>query len=302
MPHLKHYNAACSLCIRTRYFGADMSKPTSVLVNFVLQCGGKKSGCPFSCKVHIFNNGFSFVVALNSKIFHDVKQRYSRPIRGSLREEIKSKLRRNASVYRVHAEYDAKRTKEEKQGFNFDATGTKKTVFKTIKATATLETLLSPNISESISALHDKLHVEVNSDGKVSGVLQRVQTRPFCVWAFTEASIRLYDAIVSHPESVLSWDATGGIIKNTDTSSKQCLYYELTMSHPNIVDEDSLIPLTFMLSESQSLPVITEWLTYFKSAHKEVFSYRKTKKNSQKISFDYDNLSFSFSKSFEVYF
>ncbi|CAF4649122.1 unnamed protein product, partial [Rotaria magnacalcarata] len=48
-----------------------------------------------------------------------------------------------------------------------------------------------------------------------------------------KASIRLYDSIVNCPESVLSWDATGGIVKNS--SSKQCLYYELTITHPKIV-------------------------------------------------------------------
>ncbi|CAF4612906.1 unnamed protein product, partial [Rotaria magnacalcarata] len=51
--------------------------------------------------------------------------------------------------------------------------------------------------------------------------------------------------------SVLSWDATGGIVKNS--SSKQCFYYELPITHPNIVNEDSLVPLTFMFSESQTL-------------------------------------------------
>ncbi|CAF4564236.1 unnamed protein product, partial [Rotaria socialis] len=45
-------------------------------------------------------------------------------------------------------------------------------------------------------------------------------------------------------ESVISWDATGGIVKNS--SSKQCLYYELTITHPNIVDEGSLVPLTYL--------------------------------------------------------
>jgi hypothetical protein len=268
LPHLKHYNAACSLCIRTRYFGKKTSNPTSLLVKCTLKCGGK--GCPFICNVYIFNNGFGFVIPSNPRIFHYVKERYSRPIRGSIREKIKGRFKAGGSVYRVHAEYENKRTKNEKKGFNYDATGKTKKVFKKIKVEATAGTLLSPNVSLAITALCDKLDAEINNDGAISGVIQRVQTRPFCVWAFTEASVRLYDSIVSHPESVLSWDATGGIIKNTESTSKQCLYYELTLSHPDIVDEDSLIPLTFMLSESQTLPTVIEWLTYFKEAHKKV--------------------------------
>ncbi|CAF5175463.1 unnamed protein product, partial [Rotaria magnacalcarata] len=90
---------------------------------------------------------------------------------------------------------------------------------------------------------------------------------------FTEASIRLYDSIVNCPEYVLSWDATGGIVKNS--SSKQCLYYELTITHPNIVDEDSLVPLTFMLSEPQTFFTVKQWLLPFKECYRKVFPHKK---------------------------
>jgi len=64
------------------------------------------------------------------------------------------------------------------------------------------------------------------------------------------------------------------VIKNKELSTKQCLYYELTMSHPDIVDEDTLVPLTFMLSENQSLHAITEWLLLLKTWHKYVSDRR----------------------------
>ncbi|CAM4852005.1 unnamed protein product [Rotaria magnacalcarata] len=121
----------------------------------------------------------------------------------------------------------------EKKGFNSDATAKSKKVFKKIKAETNAESLLSPDTSLGILQLHDKLAQEMNSEGMIKGALQIVQFRPFCVVAFTETPIRLYDFIVNCPEPVLSWDATGGIVKNS--SSKQCLYYELTMTHPNII-------------------------------------------------------------------
>ncbi|CAF4662673.1 unnamed protein product [Rotaria magnacalcarata] len=135
------------------------------------------------------------------------------------------------------------------------------------------ESSLSPDISLVILQLHDKLAQEMNSEGIIKGALQIVQFRPFCVVAFTEASIRLYDSIVNCPESVISWDATGGIVKNS--SSKQCLYYELTITHPNMVDEDSLAPLTFMLSESQTLFTVKQWLLPFKECCRKVFPHKK---------------------------
>ncbi|CAF5203548.1 unnamed protein product, partial [Rotaria magnacalcarata] len=128
--------------------------------------------------------------------------------------------------------------------------GKSKKVFKKIKAETNAESLLSPDISLGILQLHDKLAQEMNSDGII------------------KASIRLYDSIVNCSEYVLSWNATGGIAKNS--SSKQCLYYELTITHPNIVDEDSLVPLTFRLSESQTLFTVKQWLLSFKECYRKV--------------------------------
>ncbi|CAF4808358.1 unnamed protein product, partial [Rotaria socialis] len=273
LPHLKHYNAACGLCVRSRYFGKNVSKSNALLVRCILKCNGRS--CKFKCNVQVLNNGFCFVIALNRKIFHHVGERIGRHIRGSRRQAIIDKFKSGASVYRLHSQYHEQRSKNEKKGFNYDSTGKSKKVFKKIKAEATVESLLSPDVTLGILQLHDKLADEINNDGIITGALQVVQFRPFCTVAFTEASIRLYDAIVSHPETVLSWDATGGIIKNTALSSRQCLYYELTVSHPNVVNEDTLIPLTFMLSESQTLLTITNWLTTFKESYKKIFPHKK---------------------------
>jgi hypothetical protein len=103
------------------------------------------SECNFKCTVHVFNDGRCFIVSLNRKIFHRVGERYSRPIRGSRRQRIKEKFKASGSVYRVHAEYDQHRTRNEKRGFNYDATGKSKKVFKKIKAESVSESLLSPD-------------------------------------------------------------------------------------------------------------------------------------------------------------
>ncbi|CAF4150543.1 unnamed protein product [Rotaria sp. Silwood2] len=271
LPHLKRYNATCALCISTRYFGKNMSRSSGLLVRCTLKCSGKV--CKFKCTVRVMNNGYCFLIALNQKVFHRVNERIGRPIRGSQRRAIMDKFKAGGSVYRIHAQYDEQRTMHERQGFNYDTTGKSKKIFKKIKAEADAETLLSPNVNLGILQLHDKLADEINNEGIIKGALQIVQFRPFCIVAFTEASIRLYDAIVSYPDSVLSWDATGGIVKNC--SAKQCLYYELTISHPNVVNEDSLVPLTFMLSESQTLFTVTQWLLTFKECHRKVFPHKK---------------------------
>ena len=131
---------------------------------------------------------------------------------------------------------------------------------------------LSLLLCVGILKLHDQLMAQVNSDGVIKGILQKVQLRPFCVVSYLEASIRLYDALVANPNTVLSWDATGGVIKNNQ-SSKRILYYELTLAHPGVVNEDTLIPLTYMLSESHSLFTVVQWLTLFKESYKKVSSF-----------------------------
>jgi hypothetical protein len=101
--------------------------------------------------------------------------------------------------------------------------------------------LFNDSVSLGILQLHDQLMGTVNNHGTIKGVLQLFQLRPFCVIALMEASIHLYDAIVTKPKSVLSRDATGGIVKSQQSPSKQILYYELTLAHSCIVAEDSLI-------------------------------------------------------------
>ncbi|CAF2146074.1 unnamed protein product [Rotaria magnacalcarata] len=253
LPHLKHYNAYCALCICTRYFGKNISQSTALLLRCTLKCSGHV--CNFKCKFYVLNNGYCFLIATNRKIFHHANEKISRPIRGSQRRAIMDKLKAGGSVYRVHAQYDEKRTIHEKK--------------------VLIRMQLASRKNLGILQLHDKLAQEMNSEGIIKGALQIVQFRPFCVVAFTEASIRLYDSIVNCPESVLSWDATGGIAKNS--SSKQCLYYELTIIHPNIVDEDSLVPLAFMLSESQTLFTVKQWLLAFKECYRKDMRKRVNK-------------------------
>jgi len=273
--NLKRYNSACAFCVRSRYFGKNRSAPTSLLLKCMFTCRGKGKGCHFRCNVYVLNNGLFFINAMNSHIYHEANYRYSRFLRNPVRGKVQTVLLSGASVYRVHAQYAGKRTPEEKEGFNHDKTGNSRGVFTKAKAEAMAETRLAPELNISLEKLSDQLAMAINSNGILKGAIQKLEIRPSLqVVIFTEASIRLYDALVSRPECVLSWDATGGVIKNKELSTKQCLYYELTMSHPDIVDEDTLVPLTFMLSENQSLHAITEWLLLLKTWHKYVSDRR----------------------------
>ena len=150
MPYLKRYNSACALCVITRYFGENKSRPSGLLLKCLLKCSGKT--CKFTFTVHVFNNGSSFVTSSSPSIFHLINERISRPIRGSRRRAIKDKFQAGGSVYRVHAQYHQQRTIKEKTAFNYDATGKSKAIFKKIKAEATAETLLAADVNTGLFA------------------------------------------------------------------------------------------------------------------------------------------------------
>ncbi|CAF1320923.1 unnamed protein product, partial [Rotaria magnacalcarata] len=106
LPHLKHYNAYCALCICTRYFGKNISQPTTLLLRCTLKCSG-----------HVLNNGYCVLIATNRKIFHRVNEKISRPIRGSQRRAIMDKFKAGGSAYRIHPQYDEKITIHGKKVF-----------------------------------------------------------------------------------------------------------------------------------------------------------------------------------------
>ncbi|CAF3771474.1 unnamed protein product [Rotaria sordida] len=110
-------------------------------------------------------------------------ERISRPIRGSRRRASIEKFKADASVYRLHAQYDKERTKNER------------------KAEVTAQSSLISDITSGILQLHDQLFNEINNDGTIKSAIQLIQLRPFCTVAFSEASVHLYDVIVSQPET-----------------------------------------------------------------------------------------------------
>ena len=57
-------------------------------------------------------------------------------------------------------------------------------------------------------------------------------------------------------------------------NGKQFLYYELALKHP--VKEKMGIPVSSMLSEEQSLPVIYDWLHSFRKAVKKRFGHSRS--------------------------
>jgi len=85
---------------------------------------------------------------------------------------------------------------------------------------------------------------------------------------WNESGLRLYNDRAK--ESVLYWDATGGMIRKT-ANNKRFLYNELAIANP--VKGRMGIAITSMVSGRQSLPVVLDWLREFIYAEKSLFGY-----------------------------
>ncbi len=105
-------------------------------------------------------------------------------------------------------------------------------------------------------------------NGIIKGAIQVLSQHLRKIIVFMEASIRLYDDLMAFPDTIISWDATGGIVKQC--SGQWALFYELTITLPDVTKENSLVPITFMISGSHPQLDVKHWLEHIKNAHKNV--------------------------------
>jgi hypothetical protein len=241
------------------------------LLRCTLYCAGRPV-CPFSCSVIVGNNGGGNIVVTNTTIQHPRGTKISRPIRQPMRSLLKKQFANGASVYRVYQERLQKRTIEERNANNYDSTGKSRNILRKIKSEGVIESLLAADVDQALFKLYEKFQDEVNVDGKVKGAIQQISKYPCQIIVFTESSIRLFDTLMKHRDVVLSWDATGGIIQEKKNSPR-LLYYELSITLPGIVTEDSIIPITFMISDAHALVNIIHWIQLFKSSYSQVKIY-----------------------------
>lgn len=238
------------------------------LLRCLLYCAGRPI-CPFTCSVIVRNNRKGYVIVTNNTVRHPRGVKISRPIRFPMRSILKKQFAQGASVYRLYHNRLQSRTHKERQGNNYDIVGKSRNILRKIKSEGFVESLIAADVDEGVYKLCEKFQKEVNVDGKVVGAIQCISKYPYQVVVFSESSIRLFDALIKEKNVVLSWDATGSVVQERRDRPK-LLYYELSITLPGLVSEDSIIPLTFMVSNSHALLDIIHWLELFKSRYAQV--------------------------------
>ena len=271
LPYIKRFNGYCALCIRNSTFGVTTDDHNQLL-RCMLYCKGRPA-CPFSCSIIIKNNGNGTIVNTNKEVFHPRGIKLARPIRAPMRDAIKKQFGNGATVFRVHQEKLQARSLEERRGNNYDKCGKSRNIIRKIKSEGVVESLLATDVDQGVNKLRQQYQDEVNVDGKVKGAIQVISKYPCHIIVFTESSIRLFDRLIRLKNAVIAWDATGGIVKERKDSPR-LLYYELSMTLPGLVTEDTIVPITFMLSDAHALVNVVHWIQRFKSSYSQVISIK----------------------------
>jgi hypothetical protein len=266
LPYLKQLNSYCGLCVRNCVFGLTEAAHGQLL-HCYLRCIAH-SVCPFQCSVFVKNNGSGFITVDNHMVHHPLGVKICRPTREPLRSLYKQQFAQGASVFRVYQEQMQRRTPAQKKGHNYDGIGKSRDILRKVKSEGVIESLLSPDVDQALFKLCDKFQSEINTGGKVKGAIQLISKYPCQLIVYSESSIRLFDALLQQKNVVLSWDATGSVLK--ETNSRRLLYYELSITLPGIVTEDSIVPITFMISDAHALVNVVYWLKLFKHSYSQV--------------------------------
>ncbi|CAF1441600.1 unnamed protein product [Adineta ricciae] len=272
LPYIKKFNKYCGLGVRNTSFGLQTDRHCKLL-RCTLRCVGRPL-CPFVCSIIINNNGEGHIIVTNTTIRHPRGKKIARPMREPVRSILKKQFADGASVYRIYQDRLKKRTIEERRGNNYDTVGKTRSVLRKIKSEGLMESLLDPDADKGLDRLREQYHNEINVDGRVQGAIQHVSRYPSQVIVFTESSIRLYDTLLKQKNTVLSWDATGSVIQEKQNTHR-LLYYELSITLPGIVSDDSIVPVTFMISDSHGLVDIIHWMHLFKYNYNQVFVGKK---------------------------
>ena len=238
------------MCVKYSYFGVR-NADHNLLLRCTLYCVGRPT-CSFSSSIIVVNIGNCHMIVTNGTIRHTRSNKLSHPSREPTRSLLKARFTNGASVFRVYNGQLQRGSIEERQAFNYDATGKSRSILRKIKSEPAVQSLLSSDVDESISRLREKFQHGVNADDKVPGAIQQICKYPCQIIVFTESSIRLFDTLLSYKNVVLSWDATGSVIQDKKNSPR-LLYYELSITLPGLVSEDSIVPITFMFSNAHSL-------------------------------------------------
>ena len=259
----KEYNDKCVLKFKRHYVPAGRSDKT-----FYANGCCTVPGCPFTfricmfdkTKVHVHNTG---------KIRHPLFGRWSRPVRKLERANMKSVFRKGTKPYTVYMDTISTKSTQSLIAGNYDGLGRTSSVMQRIASESRQVGRLDEDVFHSLLKLKNSFIHDFPRNTCVPGFIQLVSMDPVMVHFWSENGIRLWHDLC--PVSAVFLDATGSVVRDI-MGSKKLLYYEVSCRNSN--GGSPAVPLAAMLSASQSVTAITNFLQNFRQSERQVYGFR----------------------------
>lgn len=228
--------------------------------------------CKFdTCSCHlkaVINYNGRLKIDYSGQIVHDTGKTHARPIRGTRREELKQFTNLGATPAALHLQQLRRLSEENKKAGNRDLPGSSPSVIRKISSEANVNLRRNDDVDKSLRELKAEQARKIFPAEQVPGYLQEINIDPLRLIFFTAGGLYMYHQFAS--TMPLSWDATGGIIIN---SEKRIFYYELTMSNPK--KGGPSFPIAVMLSNSHGTMDIVHWINCFIQKYKQSYGFKK---------------------------
>ena len=185
-------------------------------------------------------------VTYTGNIKHGINEYHYRHLAGVNRNKVKSILRYGKMPLKYFVEQFNEIPSDKVIAGNFGVIGITGKKLQQVGVESRHEGRQSKDLLESLMLLENNMRKQ---DG---GFIQNLVVSPFYyIIYWNEIGLRLYNDRAK--DSVLYWNATGGMIRKT-ANNKRFSYYELAIANP--VKGRMGISITSMVSERQSLTVV----------------------------------------------
>ena len=209
----------------------------------------------------------------SGKLRHPLFGRWSRPVRkaerSNLKHILKSVFRKGTKPYTVYMNTISTKSPESLIAGNYDGLGRTPSVLQKIASESRQVGRLDDDVFHSLIKLKNSFIQDFPRNTRVPGLIQFVSMDPVMVHFWSENGVRLWHQLC--PVSAVFLDATGSVIRHI-MGPKKLLYYEVSCCNSN--GSSPAVPLAAMLSASQSVTAITNFLQNFRHSERQIYGYR----------------------------
>jgi hypothetical protein len=262
---LKQSNKHCVFMFKKHRVSTAFKRKTKQNTHFFSASAKCKfSDCPVNAKLTITCKKSRLVnVQYYGHVKHAITELRARPISGRERTELKKEFTHGQKPLGVYLERLRNADPETIVSGNADGMGKDSHVYCQIAAESRQVGRMDDDCFKSLVNQMEKQ----KEDGRY-GFIQKICLKPSYILYWSEEGIRLYHELAK--KSTVFWDATGSVVRRSE-DGKRFLYYEMALRNPR--KGVMGVPVTAMISDNQTLPIVTDWIESFRHAEKKLLGH-----------------------------